>query len=64
MLYADTKKKKETTKSEESSLTGVTEHRENLTERLKREFGFDDDSEGISFKKFSCRYFFWKIKTH
>lgn len=30
-----------------SSYSDLTEHRENLTERLKREFGFDDDSEGM-----------------
>lgn len=38
--------KKETVKREKDTYSDLTEHRENLTERLKREFGFDDEPQG------------------
>jgi hypothetical protein len=48
VTFKNPKKKKESTKTEEESYSDVSEHRENLTERLKREFGFEDDSEDPS----------------
>lgn len=44
LIFAGAKKKKDTASNEEDSKS--SEHRENLNERLKREFGFDV-SEGI-----------------
>lgn len=41
LIFAGAKKKKDTTSSEEDSKQASSEHRENLNERLKREFGFD-----------------------
>ena len=47
------KLKKEVTenviKDNKESYIDIIEPRENLTERLKREFGFDDESEGMCF---------------
>lgn len=51
--YTAPKLKKDLTETEKKQdkecYIDITEPRENLTERLKREFGFDDESEGMCF---------------